>query len=80
MFNALKGIMNRVFEFIPRPTSQSDQRTLTSLKTNVSQEIKKTERKVRRDSPTNKKDFVNLRQDKRDLIAREKGHRTLRRR
>ena len=48
MFNALKGMMNKVWNFIPWPTSQSEQRALTSLKSNVSQEIKKTEKKVRK--------------------------------
>ena len=48
MFNALKGMMNNVWKFIPWPTSQSEQRALTSLKSNVSQEIKKTEKKVRK--------------------------------
>ena len=48
MFSALKGLMNRVWDFIPWPTSQNQQRALTSLRTNVSQEIKNTEKKVRK--------------------------------
>ena len=48
MFNALKGMMNRVWNFIPWPTSEGDQKALTSLKSDVSQEINKTEKKVRK--------------------------------
>ena len=48
MFNALKSMMGRVWNFIPWPTSQSDQKALTSLKSNVSQEIKRTQKNVRK--------------------------------
>ena len=40
--------MNRVWEFIPWPSSRSERQTLRSLKTSVGTEIKKTEKKVRR--------------------------------
>ena len=47
MFNALKSMMNRVWDFIPWPTSQSEQKSLRSLKKDMTQEIKNTEKKVR---------------------------------
>ena len=47
MFNALKSMVNRVWDFIPWPKTQQEQRALTSLKNEVSQDIKKTEKKVR---------------------------------
>ena len=45
MFNALKGMMSKVWDFIPW---QGEQKALSSLKSNVSQEIKRTEKKVRK--------------------------------
>ena len=47
MFSALKSMMSRVWDFIPWPQTRQEQKSLTSLKSDVSQEIKKTEKKVR---------------------------------
>ena len=47
MFNALKSMVNRVWDFIPWPKTRQEQNSLRSLKSEVSQEIKKIERKVR---------------------------------
>ena len=47
MFNALKSMVNRVWDFIPWPKTQQEQKSLTSFKKDLKQEIKNTEKKVR---------------------------------
>ena len=47
MFNALKSVINKVWDFIPWPKTQEEQNSLRSLKRDLTQEIKNTEKKVR---------------------------------
>ena len=47
MFNVLKSMVNKVWDFIPWPQTRQEQKSLRSLKKDLTQEIKNTEKKVR---------------------------------
>ena len=72
MFSALKSMMNRVWDFIPWPTGQRQQRALTSLKTSVSQEIKKTEKEVTASSKALRKRLTDEQKRLRESLRAQK--------
>ena len=47
MFNALKSMISKAWDFIPWPRTRREQTLLSSYKKDLEKEIKKTERKVR---------------------------------
>ena len=47
MFNALKSMISKAWDFIPWPRTRQKQTLLTSYKKDLEKEIKKAEKKVR---------------------------------